>query len=112
MDGDSKPIKLSLFTVLTCLGIILFSFCELSQMVTNQFESFGDELGRCNWYLFSIEIQKKFLFALLNTQLPVSIIGFGNFDASREMSKKVKKIRKKNYNQQFLIFMFFSFSDI
>lgn len=38
-------------------AMIVF-FCELSEMVTNQFNHFSDELGQCSWYLLPIGLQR------------------------------------------------------
>lgn len=67
-------------------------FCEFGQMVTEQFEMFDDELKRCQWYLFPIEMQRSFGIAVANSQQSMNIRGFGNMKRTREALKNVHSI--------------------
>lgn len=69
--------------------ILIFFFCELGEMVTDQFHQFSDELGQCSWYLFPIELQRMLVTFMVNAQQPVIIHGFGNTLCTREAFKLV-----------------------
>lgn len=77
------------------LGLLFWSFaiilmsCYFGEMVTNQFESFNNELDKCNWYTFPNDFQKMFVIVLQNAQKPVIIYGFGNIFCMRDAMKKV-----------------------
>lgn len=75
-------ISSSLFTI----GV----FCEFGQMVQTTFEMFDDELKRCQWYLFPLEMQRTYGIVMANSQRPTNIRGFGNMIRTREALKKVR----------------------
>lgn len=73
-------------------------------MVTQKFVEVNHGLFECDWYLFPIEIQRKYLpIILMNTQKTVKLRGFGNIDITRETFKKVsifeRQRRKINFDQ-------------
>lgn len=68
---------------------LIFFFCELGEMVTNQFNQFSDVLGQSSWYLFPIELQRMLVTAIVNAQEPVIIRGFGNTMCTRDAFKLV-----------------------
>lgn len=63
--------------------------CEPGQKMISQFEIFGKETSQCNWYLFPIELQRKYLIFLTDSQRSVYIYSYGNIICERETSKKV-----------------------
>lgn len=71
--------------------IFLFLWCDFGQKLTDQFELFEDEVYKCKWYLFSIEMQQIFAFAMMNVQQSIVVKGFGNIELSRETFEKVSK---------------------
>lgn len=73
--------------------MLLFCYCELGEIVTNQFNMFDNELCRYDWYLFSIEMQRIFLIVMSNTQNSTTIRGYGNIVCTRDAFKQVKFIR-------------------
>lgn len=75
-------ISSSLFTI----GL----FCEFGQMVYDSFEMFDDELKRCKWYLFPVEMQQTYGIVMASSQRPTHIKGFGNITRTREALKKVQ----------------------
>lgn len=68
---------------------LLFAICELGERVTIGFESFGDELERCDWYKLPTKMQRMHLMFLVDTQQPVNIECFGNILCTRDTFKKV-----------------------
>lgn len=68
---------------------LLWSACNLGEMLTKHFEMFDDALGQCDWYLFSIEIQRMLVIIMSNSQRPAILTGYGNIQCTRETFKKV-----------------------
>lgn len=64
-------------------------YAEFGNSVTDEFEKFNDELCRCKWYLWPIEMQKSMIIFIVGTQEPVLIRGFCNIVCIRETFKKV-----------------------
>lgn len=69
--------------------IFILMFCELGEMVCNQFEMFNDSLEQCNWYSLPIEMQQMMIIFMANAQQPTWISGFGNILCTRDTFKKV-----------------------
>lgn len=70
----------------------IFIFCEHGELVNNGFNEFNEELCQCDWYLFSIEMQRNLIIFNEYTQQPAIIRGFANTVCTREAFKKVKKV--------------------
>lgn len=64
-------------------------FCEFGEIVTDQFETFNDELGQSRWYLYPIEVQQTLLILMANAQRTTFVQGFGNIICARETFKVV-----------------------
>lgn len=64
-------------------------FCELGEMVTDQFETFADACVQCKWYLLPIKMQLQYGTFMCGVQQPTYIRGFGNIECARETLKKV-----------------------
>lgn len=62
---------------------LIFTYCELSQMITTEFDMFNVELCEYKWYLCSIDMQRMLLIFMSNTQQPIALEGFGNIVCSR-----------------------------
>lgn len=87
---SSNPIELISPLVLILWSIVaLFRFCEVGERVTNQFNVYNKELDRCKWYKYPIEIQRIFATAVLNSQQPVIIRGYGNTLCTRDAFRQV-----------------------
>lgn len=87
------PAELSMALIIFISGcIMIFTYCELGQMVNNQFEMFSDELDQCNWYTFALKMQQMLIIFTANAQQPTMIRGYGNVLCTRETLKKVKII--------------------
>lgn len=71
---------------------MIFFFCILGEMVTNQFEMFNDELSQCNWYVLPFELQKIMIIVIVNAQRETVIRGFGNILCTRQTFKKVERV--------------------
>lgn len=90
MDGNSTAVEIVITTLFTIWVFVLtFLFCEPGERVSNQFESFGEELQRCNWYKLSMEMQRLYAIFLLNTQQPIIIESYGQLQCTRETFKRV-----------------------
>lgn len=92
------PMHYALIAILLVLWALfyLFVLCDFGQKVANQFELFENEICKCKWYLFPLEMQRVFAFAMLNAQHLVVVEGFGNIKLTHDTSKKVA-------NHQFLL---------
>ena len=62
-------------------------------MVSNRFEEFNAELDQCNWYMFSVEMQKIFVIITVNAQQSTFIQGFANVLCIRQTFKTVRDSR-------------------
>lgn len=90
MDDNSKPIEIGIHSLYVLVVFeFLFMLCEPGERVTNQFEMFGEELERCNWYKLSIEMQRIYLTFLVNTQQNLNIECYGGIQCTRETLKMV-----------------------
>lgn len=58
-------------------------------MVTSQFEMFLYALDQCSWYLYPIEMQKKFMVLVVSAQQMTIIRSYGNVLCARESFKSV-----------------------
>lgn len=87
---DPNPIE-----IFTPINLVMFSFtalffyCQCGEFVMNEFDEFDDELYRCKWYLFPIEIRRMLVIVMINTQKPLKIRGFFNTVCTREAFKIV-----------------------
>lgn len=91
----SKSDKLDAEKVVEPITSLMFSFasiflfCEFGERITYQFSLFNDRLCQCNWYAFSMEVQRIYLIALSDIQHPVLIRGFANTLCTRIAFKHV-----------------------
>lgn len=67
----------------------IFMYCEFGNAVTDEFESFSDELCQCKWYSLPIELQKMMVVFIEGTQEPIIVRGFCNIVCIRDSFKKV-----------------------
>lgn len=88
--------------------LLVFLLCEFGGNVTKQYELFDDELWKCDWYLFPIELERKYVIFMSYTQQPAMIRGYGNVRCVRDSFKNVMTCIK-DYNSQmdFISFIFF-----
>lgn len=68
---------------------LIFLLCELGEMVTNQYEMLDFEMYQCDWYLFSVGMQRSLVIFMSFSQQPIMIQGFGNTRCVRDTFKKV-----------------------
>lgn len=64
-------------------------FCDFGERMTNQFQLFGEEFDRCDWYALPIELKGIYLIFLSNTQQPKVIQSYGGVICSRKTMKRV-----------------------
>lgn len=76
--------------------ILIFTFCDLGENVTNQFDEI-DLYYQCNWYLFPLNIQRILPIIIINSQELVVLHAFGNVSCTREAFKKVILLLILNY---------------
>lgn len=69
-------------------GLILL-ICDFGEMVTIKFDSFDMDLWQCDWYLYSIEMQRIYKIFMSHTQLPTNIRGYGDIKCTRDTFQKV-----------------------
>lgn len=79
-----------LILALSSFGPLLL-YCEFGSAVTDEFESFSNELYQCKWYLYPIEIKQMMVIFIAETQDTVFVQGFGNIVCVRDSFKKVNK---------------------
>lgn len=65
--------------------------CELGQRVSNEFSEISHIIEQFEWYLFSVEMQKRLPIIIINAQEAVVIKCFGSIISDRETFKKVCK---------------------
>lgn len=87
---NSEPIEIVITSI---FGFWVFSeiflMCEPGERVTAQFEMFGDEFKRCNFYLLSIKTQRLYMMFLLDIQKPINIKSFAGIRCTRDTLKNV-----------------------
>lgn len=91
MDG-SEPIEIvitSLFMFWVFMEIFLI--CESGERVTAQFELFGKEFERCNWYKLSLGLQRLYMVFLSDIQKPINIRSFAGIRCTRDTLKNVNR---------------------
>ena len=69
--------------------VLIFACYDSGELMTNQFEIFDKQLCECNWYLFSIEMQRILVIFITITKQPTIIRCYGNIEITRETFKKV-----------------------
>lgn len=79
----------TLVWILIWIIVILFFICEPGARMTNRFQMFDDELARCDWYLFTNEIQRIYLIFIPNAHQPVNIRSYGGIKCERDTLKQV-----------------------
>lgn len=68
---------------------LVFMLCEPGHYCSTGFESIEDQLVQCDWYLLPMELQRKYMVFLAQTQNPIQISCYFNIVCERETSKKV-----------------------
>lgn len=90
-NDDSKPLAILILSMLISLVFLLnLMICESGERVTDQFELFGVEFGRCEWNKLPIEMQRMYLILLSNTQHPKNIRSYGGIMCTRDTFKQVE----------------------
>lgn len=84
LNDDVKRINLMFWSF-----ILVYVFCEKSEMIANQFKQFEEELCQCKWYLYSVQLKRIYIIVVANAQLPTTVHGFGNIVCARESMKRV-----------------------
>lgn len=87
-EKNSMVLQLTIFDACLAFGILALA-CELSQRIENTFIEIDAIIGRCDWYLYPIEIQRILPMIISMTQQPVTIECFGSASCNRDQFKKV-----------------------
>lgn len=94
-----NPLKFIPPLVLAFWSFIeIFMLCNFGEMVMNSFNEINDAISTCDWYLFSMEIQRMLPLILMNSQHSIQFRGFGNIEISRNSFKSVSFFL--NFNQK------------
>lgn len=64
-------------------------FCNLGEIVTNQFCKINNTLYYCNWYTFPSRLQKILPIVMISAQELVVIQSFASLSCTRDAFKKV-----------------------
>lgn len=89
-DDNSDPFVIALLLIiLNWMILLIFIPCELGARMINQVDVFSDELGQCDWYLLTIELQRMYAIFLSDTQNPMEILSYADITCERDTSKKV-----------------------
>lgn len=91
-DNTNSMEFFSLFFLLMLITSYLFLLSEPGQRMTNQFERFGDEISKCDWYCLPVGLQKVYLIFLSDTQNSIEMTSYGNIICARDTAKKVSII--------------------
>lgn len=76
--------------ILTLWSLLAINwFCEMGEMLTNEFNMFEAALGQLDWYLYTIKLQRMHSMLLSNAQQRVTHNGFANTVCSRDSMKAV-----------------------
>lgn len=86
---ETVPLSVLLIMVTS----FIFILCEPGSKMTGQFEIFGQELDRCNWYALPMELQRIYMIFLSETQNQIKMFSYGNITCERVTSKKVDNWR-------------------
>lgn len=88
----SNPSELP-FTILIAFWsfTLIFVFCMLGEIVTQQFNTFNEVLCRTDWYLLTSELKQMLVILMSIAQKPAYVHGYGNTIFTREAFKKVEQ---------------------
>lgn len=88
LNDDVKRVNLMSWSF-----VMIYSFCEMGQMVTTQHNVFEEELHQCSWYLFPMKLQRIHLIVLANAENAPTVSGFGNIECLRTSLKNVRNVQ-------------------
>lgn len=94
-DDDSTIVEVIILAI-TILWIFGFNLivCESGQRVTDQFDLFGLEFGRCDWNELSVEMQRMYLIFLSDTQQQKNLRSYAGIMCTRDTFKTVRDINE------------------
>lgn len=82
---------------------LIWSFCEIGERVSHQFNAFDAELCQCKWYLYPVDVQQMLLIFMGNAQQPILIRSYGGIACTRDSFEKVWKFWIFNLNFSFFL---------
>lgn len=96
VEKNSNQIEIIITSLLAIwtFGFIL-AICEPGERVKYHFGKFYDELCRCDWNLFPLDVQRIYLTFLLQTQRPIIIKSYAGIQCTRETFAQVKILGSK-----------------
>lgn len=83
----SRPFFCGLWSFLAILV-----WCSLGERLIDEFYTIKDATYECQWYSYSIEVQRIIQLIIVDAQEPKILKGFGNISSSHETYKKVINI--------------------
>lgn len=86
--------------ILSCVLIFwsftaIFLICEFGENVTSRFNGLNNAIWQCNWYSFSIDIQRMLPLIIQAMQQPIFLQGSRYILCIRETFKKVNSVHRK-----------------
>lgn len=94
LSSNPSTAGILISTLMICWTLLfLFFCCELGEMVANRLNSLDNELCRCDWHVFSVEMRRFYIITMCNTQQATIIRGYGNMVCTRDSFKKVSFIQ-------------------
>lgn len=90
-QANVNPIEFLQQILLMLISFVFVSlFCELGELISEQYEKVDLQLFECKWYRFPIQIQRELVIVIANVQQPVYIYGYGNVLCTRDTLKEVR----------------------
>lgn len=86
--GSITPGGLRTIFLLLWSFVIIFTLCNLGQILTNKFDEFNDELVQCDWYLYPCKMQQIYAIMLVNAQQPTYLKAYANILCTRAIIMK------------------------
>lgn len=88
-DANLNVIELIFpLVMLSWSFLLLFFFAECGERVANQYNLFDDEYCQCNWYAFSLKLQRMYALAMSNIQQSAILHGYANTVCTRDAFKQ------------------------
>lgn len=76
--------------VRTCYAFgLVFTICELGQLLSNNFDEISEIFEQYDWYLFSEETNQRLLTITMILQQSIALECFGSLECGHEAFKKV-----------------------
>lgn len=88
-DRSNSFETAALIIILNVTIVCALLMCEPGARMTADFARFEEELGKCEWYLMPIGMQRVYIIFLSDTQNSIEMTSYGRLVCNRETLKKV-----------------------